>query len=408
MSTAPRDTLAAPQLGRFQNTFRALRVRNYRLWWIGQLVSLCGSWMQRVAQAWLVLQITDSPLALGTVTMLQFAPVTLLALFGGVVADRFPKQRLLALTQAVQMLQAVALAVLLGLANAFDVPTRQAMLSELVSPDDLPNAVALNSSLFNTARVVGPSVAGAIIATAGITACFWLNAASYLAVIAALLAMRPAEMLGSGRPARGRFISQLGEGLSYALRTREVCLIVILLASIGTFGFNFNIFVPLLARYVLETGAVGFGVLFSFLGAGAVTSSLMVASRRDATERAVYFGAAGFTVLLFLVALSPWFAVTAGLMALLGATSTLFSATSNSRLQLLAPPELRGRVMSIYSLLFMGTTPIGSFTIGALSEHLGVQTALAICAGLCALGVLAATIYARRTAALSPLPVGEG
>jgi MFS family permease len=210
------------------------------------------------------------------------------------------------------------------------------------------------------------------------------------------MAIRPAEMLGAPRKARGRFLAQLGEGLSYALRTRDVCLIVILLAALGTFGFNFNIFVPLLARYVLETGPVGFGVLFSFLGAGAVASALLLASRREATERAVVLGAAGFTLLLFLVALSPWFVLTAGLMALLGATSTLFSASSNARLQLIAPPELRGRLMSIYSLLFMGSTPIGGFAIGVLSEHLGVQAALAICAGLCALGGLAAWVYARR------------
>lgn len=401
------------------STFRALRVHNYRLYYLGQLVSLSGSWMQRVAQAWLVLKLTDSPLALGTVTLLQFAPVTLLSLYGGVVADRVEKRRLLTVTQAVQMVQAAVLAaltaggqvqlwhvyvlaVVLGLSQVFDAPARQAMMSELVEPEDLPNAVALNSSLFNIARIIGPALAGGAIAAVGMAACFWLNAASYLAVIWALLALRPGEMLASTRPPRGRVWAQLREGFTYALGTRDVCLVIILMTALGAFGFNFQTFVPLLANYVLGVGPLEFGVLFSFLGAGAVTAALLVASRRDATEKALRNAALGFTLLLLLVALSSWFAVTAGLLVLLGAFSTTFSATANTRLQLTTPPELRGRIMSIYSFLFMGTTPIGGLTLGALSERFGVQAALAICAGLCGLGVLGAAVYARRHPLVDP------
>jgi MFS family permease len=390
-----------------------MRVRNYRLFWVGQLVSLSGTWMQRVGQAWLVLQLTDSPFALGSVTALQFAPMLLLSLFGGVVADRWPKRRLLVVTQAIMACQAVAIATLastgqiqlwhiyllaavLGTANAFDNPSRQALVIEMVGPRDLQNAVALNSSLFNSARVVGPAIGGAIIAAAGVAACFWLNAASYLAVIGALLAMRASEFHDVPVPTRGRLLSQVGEGLAYALRTREICLILIILAALGCFGYNFTVFVPLLAHFVLDAGPFGFGILFSCLGAGSVLAALRLASRREATERTLLIGSATFSLVLLLVALSSSFVLTAALMVILGAASIVFSATANTRLQLIAPAALRGRIMSIYSLLFAGSTPIGAFVLGTLSEHLGVQVALAVCATICLVGVLAGTLYAQR------------
>lgn len=400
--------------GGFSSTVRAMRMRNYRLYWFGQLISLSGTWMQRVAQSWLVLQLTDSPLALGTVSALQFLPILLLSLFGGVLADRVPKRRLLMVTQSVQLTQAIAIALLagsgmiqlwhvyvlaavLGLANAFDTPARQAMLPEMVRPRDLPNAVALNSGLFNAARIVGPALAGGVIATVGVAACFWLNAVSYLAVIAALAAMRPVEFFELTVPKRGHVLGQLRDGLAYALRTREVCLVIILLAALGTFGFNFNTFIPLLARYALDSDAAGFGLLFSCLGFGAVVAALLIASREQATERTLCLGAVAFPLLLFLVAVSPSFLVTAALLTVLGAASTVFSATASTRMQLAAPPELRGRVMSIFTLLMMGSTPIGSLVIGALAERQGIHAALSEVALLCALGVIAGLVYARRS-----------
>jgi MFS family permease len=420
-SPQPDFQSRAPFRRALGSTFRAMRVRNYRLFWFGQLVSLSGTWMQRVAQAWLVLQLTDSPFALGTVSALQFTPLLLLSLFGGVVADRVPKRRLLVITQAIMAGQAVAIAILtttgqiqlwhiyvlaalLGLANSFDNPSRQALVMEMVGPKDLPNAVALNSSLFNSARLIGPAVGGAIIAAAGLAVCFWLNAVSYLAVIGALLAMRPAEFFDVPSPNRGRMLPQLREGLAYALHSRDVCVIVILLASLGSFGYNFNIFLPLIARYVLDVGPFGLGVLFSCLGAGSVVAALTLASRREASERTLLVGATIFTCLLLLVALSSLFLVTAVLLLALGAASIVFSATANTRMQMAPPAALRGRVMSLYTLLFAGTTPLGSFVIGSLSERLGVQFALVSCAALCILGVLGGVLYARSQPAVSTSP----
>jgi MFS family permease len=391
----------------------AFRNLNYRLFYFGQVVSQSGTWMQRVAQSWLVLQLTDSPFALGTVTALQFIPMLVLSLFGGVIADRFRKRNILVVTQGIMATQAVVIAVLtstgqiqlwhiyalagmLGLANAFDSPTRQALVVELVGPKDVANAVALNSSLVNTARIAGPAIGGTIVATAGVAVCFWLNAVSFLAVIGALLAMRPSQFFDVAISRRGALLSQIGEGLSYAIRTRDVCLAVLVLGVLGTFGYNFNVFIPLLARYALDIGAVGYGILFSCLGVGSVIAAFGLAGRREASERTLLAGGAAFTILLFLVALSPWFLATAGLLALLGAAGIVFSTTANTRMQLAAPAELRGRVMSIYTLLLAGTTPIGSFVVGTLSEPLGISRALAICAGLCALGMGAGLLYARR------------
>lgn len=389
--------------------------------WGGQVISQCGTWMQRVAQAWLVLQLSDSPLALGTVTALQFVPLLVLSLFGGVVADRLPKRRVLIATQATMAGQAIALALLtafnvvelwhvyllsllLGLATAFDNPTRQAFLVDLVGPEDLPNAVALNSSLFNTARVAGPALGGLVVATGGVTPCFWLNALSFSSSIGALMAMRFGEPLTTHSSRRGALLTELREGLSFALHSRAICPILILCAGIGTFGYNFNVFIPLLARYVLEAGPVGLGTLLSSLGIGSVVAALGVASRRVATERDLFVGAAAFGTLLLLVAVSHWLAVTAALLALTGSAGILFTTTANTRMQLSAPPELRGRLMGLYSLFMLGTTPIGSLTIGSLSEHFGVQVALGICAALCLTGLLLGLVYVRLHDGPTPQP----
>jgi MFS family permease len=380
--------------------------------------------MQRIAQAWLVLQLTNSPLALGTVTALQFIPLLLLALFGGVLADRFPKRRVLMTTQAVMAGQAVLLgllaalnlvelwhiyllAVLLGLASAFDNPTRQAFVVEMVGPEDLPNAVALNSSLSNTARIAGPALGGAVVATAGVVPCFWLNAVSFTFTIGALAAMRPAELFSTPPGGRGRLLDQLSEGLRYIRRTREIFQIVILLAAIGTFGYNFNVFVPLLANYVLNSGPAGLGTMLSSMGLGSVIAALGLASRRVATERSVFLGAGAFGLLLVGLSFSTWLPLSALLLAVLGASGILFTSTANTRFQLITPPALRGRVMSVYTLLMVGSTPFGSFIIGSLSEHFGVQVALTICGSMCLLGLAAGLLYARRRPAAVQQP-GDG
>src|SRR5207248_4939744 len=294
MMRSPRPALA--------RTFRALRNPNYRLYWLGQLVSLTGTWMQRIAQSWLVLQLTHSPLALGTVTTVQFTPILLFSLFGGVLADRAPKRRLLVCTQTVMALQALAFAVLiasgqirlfevyilaavLGVANALDNPTRQAFVVELVGKEDLPNAVALNSTLFNTSRIAGPAVGGVLIATIGLAGCFYLNALSFLAVIGGLLLMDPARFF-AGRPSRrGNVARQIGEGLRYAVTTPDIALVVLLMGVLGTFGYNFTVVLPLLARDVLHSGAAGFGALTAAMGLGSLAAALGVAYHGRATRR---------------------------------------------------------------------------------------------------------------------------
>jgi MFS family permease len=390
-----------------------MRTRNYRIFWFGQLVSQSGTWMQRMAQAWLVLQLTDSPFALGSISALQFLPFPVLSLVGGVAADRFPKRRLLVITQSIMAVQAVVLAalvtsgqiqlwhiyvlaVVLGVANGFDNAARQSFVSEMVGASDLPNAVALNSSLMNTSRVVGPSLAGGLITLAGIGACFWLNAISFIAVIGALLAMRQSELFDVQAASDAPLLRQLREGVLFAIRTRDVAVVMILIGVLGGFGFNFNVFVPLLARYALGSEAVGFGVLFSCLGCGAVTAALALASRRDASEQSLLRGAMALVLLLVLLGLSRSFLVTAVLMFGLGAANVAVSSTANTRIQLIAPPRLRGRVVGIFFLVFVSLMPLGSLTVGTLSERFGVQVAIIVCAAICAVGVLGTLTYARR------------
>lgn len=413
-----------PPIPRLQRMFAALKNRNYRLFWTGQLISLVGTWMQTVAMSWLVLELTNSAFILGLVTAVQFTPILILSLFGGVLADRFPKRNLLLATQTTMLLQATALAVLtstnliqlphvfilaavLGFATAVDTPTRQAFVMEMVGAQDLANAVALNSTEFNLARLLGPAIGGITIATIGIAGSFYANAASYLAVIGSLILIRSADLFQGPRAERGgSWIVQITEGLRYARSTPDVLLVFIILAMIGTFGYNFSVILPLIAKNVLQSGAFGLGVLTSAIGVGSLISALGIAYSGKASVRGLLGGAVAFTILLLGVAVSSLWATIVPLLVGLGMASILFSATANTRLQLVTPPVLRGRVMSIYSLLFLGTTPIGSFTTGTLAEVSGVQPAIAELAGLCAVGVIAGLIYARR--ALPRLPAGPG
>jgi MFS family permease len=391
-------------------TFRSLRNYNYRLFFFGQMISLTGTWMQTIGQAWLVLDLTHSPLALGTVTMLQFLPVSLLVLFGGVIADKVPKRRLLVLTQTAAMTQALVLAFLtwsglialwqiyvlaamLGLTNALDNPTRQAFVAEMVGRDDIMNAVALNSSLFNSARLIGPALGGVIIAVVGVATAFFINGVSFIAVIIGLLMMKPGLLYPAPRSGNGRLLKQLAEGLRYSLRTPSILLILILMAAIGTFGYNFTVVLPLLARNVLHVGSIGFGAMTSAMGVGSLVAALALATLRKTSRRTLFIGATAFAILLAAVAASRSYALTLVLLVALGVASISFTATANSSLQISAPDHLRGRVMSLYMLLFAGTTPIGGQLTGIMAEHIGVRPTVAIEAAICAVGIAAALAY---------------
>ena len=408
--------------------FASLSIYNYRVYFFGQMISLVGTWMQTTAQAWLVLKITGSPFALGTVTTLQFLPITVLTLFGGVFADRLPKRRMLIITQTLALVQATILGVLvvtgtvqlwhiyllalmLGTINAFDGPVRQSFVVELVGKEQLVNAVALNSSIFNTARIVGPAVAGAAIGLVGLSVAFFVNAASFVAVLFAYAIMHPADFQAApSRRSNGSVFHQIGEGLRYSWRTPAVLYLFIFLAFIGTFGYNFTVVIPLVAKFVLHVGPGRFGILTSCMGLGSLIAALGLAGAGRASQR-VFLGATiGFVVVLATVAVSPLYWLTAGLLVLLGIVSIAFSTTINTTIQMIVPDHLRGRVMSIFFLLFAGSTPIGGWLTGTFAEVIGVPKTLGIEAAICGLGVAVALVYrtvnraAFRPAQPIPLP----
>ena len=375
--------------------FSALNQRDFRVFWSGQLVSLIGTWMQRVGQAWLVLELTNSAFKLGLISSLQFAPVLLLAVPGGAVADRMPKRRLLVLTQTVLMLQSCVLTVLVwtstvrywhvavlsivyGLAQAFDLPTRQAFVADLVGKPHLMNAIALNSAMFNAARLVGPAVAGLLIARYGLAQTFLLNALSFLAVIGALLMLR-AE--GRPHPSAGTTLAEkIRGGLQYAAATPLIRFVLTLLLSVSFFVLNFNVLVPLVTKQVLHGGAGDFGWLMACLGGGAIAGALtlaLVVQGRPPIALPVAAGllASAGTVTL---AMAGNFAMAAATLVVVGFAQITFQASCNTILQLTAPDAFRGRIMSLYAVVFAGVTPFGALTVGYVAEQLGTPAACAI------------------------------
>jgi MFS family permease len=375
------------------NAFRALRNRNYRLFFAGQVISVSGTWMQSVGQAWLVLKLTNSGAALGVIIALQTLPVLVGAPWGGVLADRFNKRRVLVATQAVAAVLALMLGLLtlsgtvqlwmvgvlalaLGCVNMIDIPTRQSFVLEMVGREYLVNAVTLNSVTMNGARVIGPAIAGVLIATVGIAPCFLVNAASYVAVILALWAIRERE-LHRGRPAM-RARGQVIEGFRYAWANPALRTPLLTMALIGTFTYEFQVTLPLLARFSFHTGAGGFGALSSFMGAGAVVGGLATAGFGRPSGRRLALAAALFGVLVLGAAAAPSFPLELALIALTGAASIVFAATANATIQLASDPQMRGRVMALYSVAFMGSTPIGGPIVGWIGQAVDPRAALAV------------------------------
>jgi MFS family permease len=420
---------------RLSETFRAFRHRNYRLFYTGQAISLSGTWMQTIGQYWLVIELTDSEEALGIVTMLQFLPITLLVLFAGILADRLPKRNVILASRLLAMAQAILLAVLiatdqvelwhvyalapvLGISNAFEQPTRQAFVMEMVGKDDIVNAVALNSGLFNGARLVGPTIGGIVISLVGIEGAFFINAVSFIPTILALTMMDMSQLHTSEREpstAAGAF-HELREGLSYAIKTPATRLSVIFGFFIGMFGFNFIIVVPLVSKFVLNGGSMEYGFLMSALGGGAVISALFLAARRSVTRQQLFISGAAFALVLGAVAASQWFIVTFVARIAMGLALTAFATTANTAMQLATPDHLRGRVMALWMLLFAGSTPFGGYITGFLADRIGVQEAIGFNAGMCALGVVLAGAYyvthrreiSRTADASRPAAVPEG
>jgi MFS family permease len=389
-------------------TFAALRTANYRLFFVGQSLSLVGTWMQTVAQGWLVLELTGSGTALGLTAAAQFLPVLLLAPYGGLLADRWDKRRMLVATQtafgllaltlgvlvvsgAVRFWMVLVLAALFGLVNAADSPARQAFALEMVGPDRLRNAVTLNSVLVNAARALGPSLAGVLIATTGTGVCFLVNAASYAAVLVALGRMDLAALQPSEPAAREP--GQVRAGLRYVGRTPDLLVPLLMIALVGTLAYEFSVVLPLLARDTFGGGPETYGILTSAMGAGAIVGGLIAAGRAGRGLRRLSAAAAAFGGAILAAALAPTLALEVLALAVVGAASVTFLATGNATLQLASDPRYRGRVMALWAMAFLGSTPIGGPLVGAVSEELSPRGALALgavaCLAAAGLGALA-------------------
>lgn len=379
----------------------ALRSRPFRLFWFGQMISLTGTWVQAVAQQWLVLQITHSAFQVGLIVTVQFLPLLLLVLFTGPVADRMDKRLLLLLTQAASLILAATLATLtlfhvvqywhilliaaaLGTVNAFYTPARQSFVPELVERDDLLNAVALNSVIFNGARVAGPALGGLLYAATGPAIAFYVNAGSYLAVIAGLLMIAPLRREQKVQSEPSGYVEALLEGFRYIRNNVRVMVILALVGVASLFALNFTTLLPVFSKFVLHLSSSGFGVLLTAQGAGSLLASVTLSlwSRQEFARRLIYGGAFAFLILELVFAMARSYPLALALLLPTGFFMTLFTTTANSRVLSLTPASLQGRVMSVYSLMFLGVTPIGSLLAGAVAERWGAPVAFLLGAGI--------------------------
>lgn len=388
------------------DTFPALSSRNFRLFWAGQLISLTGTWMQNIGQSWLVLELTDSAYKLGIVNALQFLPLTLFSLFAGPIVDRIPKRKILLVTQISLMILAVILATLtylgavrywhililaacLGLVNTLDMPARQSFVIELVGRKSLMNAIALNSAAFNLGRIVGPAVAGMLIAVLGMATCFYLNALSFCAVIIGLWLIDVPNKVSERKDKD--FIGEIREGLYYIKGKRIILFSLLLLAFISTFTMNFNVLIPVFAKESLSQDALGFGILMTSMGIGSFLGALFLAanSKNGPSLKGLFGAALGLSTFMVFLGFQREYLLSCFTMLLIGFCSMIFIASVNSTIQLNAEDGMRGRVMSVYAWVFGGMMPIGSVFAGKISEAVGAHLSVTIC-GL--IGILAVII----------------
>jgi MFS family permease len=378
------------------------RHRNYRLYFSGQLVSGLGTWLQSAAQAWLILDLTHSPEAIGVLSFCLYIPYAVFGLIGGAMADRWDRQRVSVITQSLMALCAAslatvtylrvdsvviidAIAVIRGTVMAFDTPIRQAMMIQLVGRAELSNAIALNSGLNNATRIVGPALAGLLIVSAGVGACFALNAISYVPVILAFAAMRPAEFFATGLPSRTPLVQSIRDGLGYAYRTKTVAVVLTMLFVVSTIGMNFGVLLPVLARYTMNGNAQTYGVIAAMFGLGAFAGAISAASRTRVSAVLLLAAAAGFGAAQLIVATQQsLLGVSLSLFAV-GVCYTLYTASSNAIVQLAVPPQMQGRIAGLYNYVFISSGPLGSLFAGWLAER-GVPLAF-IAGGFAALAM---------------------
>jgi MFS family permease len=403
-----------------ERTFSSLAIPNYRRYFTGQVISISGNWMQTVAEMWLIVQLTGSGVSVGLTAGLQFLPVLLFGAWGGLLADRLPKRQLLMLTQALMALPALTLWILYergtiqvwmvfalvfvrGLVNAFDNPARQSFVVELVGGERVVNAVSLNSVVVHTSRIVGPALAGAVIATVGVGTCFLVNTLSFAAMLVALKLMNPRELLTAAPVARAR--GQLRTAFAHVRSTPGLLIPLAMMAVVGTLSYNFQVLLPLIARFDWHGGASIYAALTVAMGLGSVSGALASSARNRVTPRLLVIAAMGFGVAELAVAAAPvlWLQLMA--LALLGAVSVTFAATTNSLLQLSVEPALRGRVMSLYTVVFLGSTPIGAPLVGWMAQAAGPRSGLLLGAvAALVTGLVARIAFARAEVSLARPP----
>ena len=415
-----------PPRSRLPQGLSAFRHYNFRLFWFGMLVSLVGTWMQQVGQAWLVLELTNDPIALGLVAAAQFTPVLFLGLFGGILADAVSKRKALVYTQIAAGLLALILGVLvvsgqvqvwhvfllalgLGVVNSFDMPIRQSFVVEMVGRPDIANAVALNSAVFNITRIIGPAIAGLTIAAFDIHPLFFINAVSYLAVVVSLIFMRPSELrMPTERAVVERnvrsVIDRLVEGLRYTRRDPQIFLAIAVLAVVSTFALNFQVLIPLVARDVLLGDADLYGFLMAATGVGSLLSALSIAFGQRPSMGRLLAGAAAIGIAMIGVGLSRSVPISLGLMFLAGWGLISMAATCNTIIQLAVPDVLRGRVMSVYTTIFAGSTPFGGIFSGGLAAIGGAPAALIVGGGIAVLAAIVGFMKRPSVDRLGPVP----
>ncbi len=404
--------------GKFLSGFPALQHRNFRLFWFGQCISLIGTWMQNIGQAWLVLQLTNSALQLSIVNMMQFLPMMLFSLYAGTLVDRFPKRKVLIITQSILLVLALILAtitylgvvqywhililaLLLGCVNTIDMPTRQSFIIEMVGKEDLMNAIALNSSVVNLARIVGPAVAGILIGLVGMSMCFYINAASFIAVIAGLSMIKiDAPEMTKKRIGETRHImADIKEGLHYIGENKIIKQPLLLLAIISAFVMNFNVMIPVFAQQNLGQSATGYGFLMTCMGAGSFIGALTLVAKSKAGPKLKYLVAGAFGMSLFfaVLGLETNYLLACITLFVIGFCSITFTASVNSTIQINSVDHMRGRVMSVFTLVFAGVTPLGSLYAGNLTELTSAPVCMVV-SGIIGIAAALYTIFVLRKA----------
>lgn len=399
---------------KFNNPFTSLKHKNFRYYWIGMWVSLIGTWMQNIAQPWLAYTLTKSPFLLSLIGILQFTPMLIFSLFAGVIIDKFSKKKILLLTQSASLIITLILAilvwqgtiqywhilimsVLLGIVNSIDMPTRQSMVIELVGKEDLMNAIALNSMVFNIARIIGPALAGLVMGYAGMAICFFVNSISFGAVVISLLFIKlhPVER----KPKKNsNVLEEIKDGLKYIYHKDILLYTILIMAIVGTFAPNFNVLVPVFAEQILNQNEAGFGILMSFMGVGSFLGSMFIAtSSKKGPKKFIIFIApliVGF--FLIVIGFTNVFLVTGIFLAITGFFFITFSSSANSTLQLNSSNEYRGRVMSVYTLVFAGSTPFGNLYAGLITEGFDARVGFAACGAIIIILMIPLFIYKRK------------